>query len=351
MNFVRISDWQPSQTAVFFKGLALVLILGALDFATGYEVSMFIFYGIPIVMVAWFADKKQAILLALLAGLTWWWADRLALHPYQWGWIEAWETAVRLTFFVFAAVSGASIRANHDAVKNRIQLLEHSTKLEQEIVTISEQEQRRIGQDLHDGLCQYLAALGYSAASLRADLQAAGCTTLALSAQDLAERLKESVTQTRDLARGLVPVQMDEAGLVSALEELTTSASRLLNIDCVLHCENGTLVADYAAATNLYRIAQEAINNAVKHGKANRVDLYLNSTTSTRDIDLIVEDNGVGIASDACHSTGLGLKIMRYRSRSIGGELHVGPRPAGGTAIHCAIRQETCSNNANGSLS
>lgn len=336
--------WKMPKTAVFAAGLLGVLGLGVVDFATGYEISMFVFYGIPIIIVAWYADNKSALLLALLAGIVWWWADQLAMHRYRWGLLEAWETAVRLAFFIFAALSGAAIKGHHNAANSRIRLLEYSNQLEQEIVNISEQEQRRIGQDLHDGICQYLAALGYSASSLQKDLQNAGLPALASTAQELAERIKESVSQTRDLARGLVPVQMDEAGLVSALEELTFSASRLLGINVTLRCEGDIRVSDYATSTHLFRIAQEALNNAVKHGKAKRVDVTLKQANNC--IRLTIRDDGIGIQAVASSSNGVGLKIMGYRSRCIAGELQIMSALARGTLIDCLVRQETCSESS-----
>lgn len=346
MNLSPIFQYHPSKATTLGLGLGAIIILGILDFLTGYEVSMFVFYGIPIAVVGWLSGKKPGLLLALLAGLTWWWADRLALHPYRWGWLQGWETVVRVSFFILTGWIGASIRAHHETAKSRIRLLEYSNELEQQIVSISEDERRRIGQDLHDGLCQCLAALAYSAASLQVELQNAGCTALVPRAQDLGERLKDSIVQTRDLARGLVPVQMDNAGLASALEELALSTSRFLNTDCVFHCSSGDSISDQTIANHLYRIAQEAINNATKHGKAKRIDMHLKATDAL--VELIVEDNGVGIKKVARNSKGMGLKIMDYRARSLGGRLDVGICPSGGTRVYCTARQRNCSDYFNG---
>ena len=93
--------------------------------------------------------------MALLSGITWWWADFASGHPYLHNWHEAWEVVMRLGFFIFVAIGSSALRARRDIAKARIALLEHSRRLEKEIVTISERERGRIGQDLHDGLCQY----------------------------------------------------------------------------------------------------------------------------------------------------------------------------------------------------
>jgi hypothetical protein len=100
---MHLSFWTraPSKPAAFTAGLVSVLVIGLFDYLTGYEISVFVFYAAPILAVAWFVDQKSAILLALIAGVIWWWADQLALHPYRWGWLQAWETLVRLGFFFF----------------------------------------------------------------------------------------------------------------------------------------------------------------------------------------------------------------------------------------------------------
>src|SRR5437764_14914506 len=114
---------------------------------------------------------------------------------------------------------------------------------------MSEREQERIGQDLHDGICQYLAALSCSAASLRSDLERDKLRAEAAVADELAERLRDAVVQTRNLARGLVPVHMDEAGLPAALEELTASATRSFGIRCIYESAGAPLIQDNAMAT------------------------------------------------------------------------------------------------------
>ena len=145
---------------IFSEALALVSVIGALDLFTGYQISLSILYGIPIFVVAWCIDKKSGLLIALISGLVWWWASVQGGRPYINSWQMAWETLVRISFFVFIAIGAASLKRERDAAVTRIALLEHSRRLESQIIEISEREQRRIGRDLHDGLCQYQAASG-----------------------------------------------------------------------------------------------------------------------------------------------------------------------------------------------
>lgn len=333
-----LSTFQRQRPLVLFcEATVVVLLIGVLDLATGYEVSLAILYGVPIYLVAWCNDKNSGVLLSLIAGIVWWWASvgggRIYLNTGQ----EIWETIVRIAFFVFVAIGAASLKREHDAAAARIALLEHSRRLEREIIDISEREQRRIGRDLHDGLCQYQAALACAAASLNGDLIKKELTEEARMADELATRLREAVAQTRDLARGLVPVQMEELGLISALEELARSTTLLHSVDCQFEVEGRPMISDNAAATHLYRIAQEAIANATRHGEASRIDLSL-----SRDDDatfLRVSDNGIGLsqAKRNATATGMGLNIMSYRAKLAGGELKIEEPGRGGTTVTCTI--------------
>jgi signal transduction histidine kinase len=343
MNPSKLFSRQPT-VWIFGEMALLVLVIGFIDFATGYEISFFIFYGMPIFTVAWFCDKKLAILTALFAGITWWWADIESGHYYHYTWIEIWETTMRLGFFLLVAIAGAGLKSKNNVAAARIALLEHSQRLEREIIGISEREQRRIGQDLHDGLCQYLAALGCAAVSLRGDLVKLKLSAEADVADELAKLLQDAVVQTRDLARGLVPVPMDEAGLVSALETLALSVTRLQGINCTFETEGSPHGYEEKSAMHLYRVAQEAVNNATKHGKARNICLSL--TAAQGQTTLCIADDGRGFARSE-PSTGMGLNIMNYRARLIGGDLQIMQRKNGGTVVSCTIPQTNPTAHAN----
>jgi signal transduction histidine kinase len=320
---------------IFAEAVTLLIPIGLLDYSTGYEVSLRLLYCVPIFLVAWFCDKKSGVLMSLLSALTWWWADVQAGHPYVQNWLEGWEVFVCFGFFIITAIGTAAVKQQRDASASRIALLEYSQRLEREIIGISEREQERIGQDLHDGICQYLAALSCSAASLKSDLERRQLEAEARAADELAGFLRDAVVRTRSLARGLVPVHMDEAGLPSALEELTASATRLFGIRCVYESAGAPLIQDNAMATHLYRIAQEAINNATKHGKATNVLVSL--TEDGRATTLRIADDGTGFSKTATEGDGMGLGLMRYRARLVGGELRIEEAPGGGTVISCGI--------------
>lgn len=331
---------RQSKAALLTEALLFVLVIGTLDYLTGYDVSMALFYGFPIIGAVWFCDKKSGLLVAIVCGIVWWWSDLLAGHIYFQLWVAIWETAVRFVFFALVAFGGAALKDKHDAVRARIALLEHSQRLEREIIDISEREQRRIGRDLHDGLCQYFAAIGCGVASLRADLLRRNLPNEAALAEELTGLLNTGVVQARDLARGLVPVHMEEAGLAAALAELSQSVSRLQNIACRFECDHEVEMNQPSAATHLYRIAQEAINNASRHGRARLITVRLSATGEFGRLEVV--DDGCGISGTVPDSGGLGLNIMSYRARLIGGHLTVAASPNGrGTLITCSFpRQE-----------
>jgi signal transduction histidine kinase len=213
--------------------------------------------------------------------------------------------------------------------------MEHSQQLEQQIVNISEEEQRRIGHDLHDGICQRLVALGFSASCLEKDLWEQGYFDWASSAKDLALGLKNAAVETRDLARGLTPVQVDTAGLAGALQELAATITQHVALDCVFDGNRDMQILDPTVANQLFRIAQEAVNNAVKHSNATRVDLKLRASGPDA-VELLVADNGVGFSDENRNGGGgMGLKIMSYRARSIQAALRISPNPPAGTLVCC----------------
>ncbi|HEY4283385.1 MAG TPA: ATP-binding protein [Chthoniobacterales bacterium] len=316
--------------------IAALLLIGVLDAFSGYQIRLLPFYTVPIFAVAWFCGKRSGIFVGLLAGLVSLTADWLDHDPDLQGWFEGWEILRHLASCLVIALVGSALRAKRDIATGRIALLEHSHRLEGEIVRISDAEQRRIGQDLHDGLCQCLAALACSAASLREDLEQRRLPTEAAAAGELAELLRDTVVQTRDLAHRLVPAHVARMGLPLALESLALSVTRLHGINCTFASRGATKEYDHGTAKYLYRIAQEAINNATKHGKAQNISVMLDRENGLT--TLKVQDDGVGFPTETTNGSGHGLQIMRYRARLNGGELRIERPESGGTLISCTAK-------------
>lgn len=207
--------------------------------------------------------------------------------------------------------------------------------LEKEILEISDLEQRRIGQGLHDGLCQELAGIELMSETLARKLEKQS-NAAAAQAQRITEHLREAIAQTRRLARGLSPVSIETNGLMSALQELVAAVAKLFNLECRFQCGEPVLVRDNAAATHLYRIAQEAMNNAVRHGKAKTVVVTL--TRQRNETRLIVTDDGVGFSQQPKNDSGMGLQIMKYRAGMIGASLEVQSTNGHGTTVVCVFK-------------
>jgi PAS domain S-box-containing protein len=211
-------------------------------------------------------------------------------------------------------------------------------RLEREILEISDREQARIGQDLHDSLCQKLVSLAFDNNSLERKL-ANRALPEAATAQQIAAVLDDVITEARGVARGLFPVQLETDGLGVALEQLAATVSARARVSCRLECPQPVSLRDNVVATHLYRIAQEAVNNAIKHGQAKSIVVRLIAEGDS--IELSVTDDGVGLpettASDGLG--GMGMHIMDYRARTIGGTLSVRRGEAGGTVVSCVMRQ------------
>jgi PAS domain S-box-containing protein len=207
-------------------------------------------------------------------------------------------------------------------------------QLERELLNVSEKEQRRIGQDLHDGLGQDLAGIGFMVRALERKLQSKSVDEWH-DARRIAELANDAIDKTRALARGLHPVELTEDGLCVALEGLARATAEVFHISCVFSSRGAPLTVPQEIATHLYRIAQEAVHNAVKHGRARLVQVNL--STSVGRLILEVADDGCGFSGAAPAGGGLGVQIMLYRARMIGAELRIRRREAGGMSLECSL--------------
>jgi PAS domain S-box-containing protein len=205
-------------------------------------------------------------------------------------------------------------------------------RLEREILAISSREQRRIGHDLHDGVCQQLAGIALLTNTL-ADRLGAGEAVDPVEAEKLSLLINEANRQTRAVARGLFPVRLEDNGLVSALEELANNSGSLFRINVEFSCPPPEPIVDNSVALHLYYIAQEALLNAAKHGRAQNVTLSLQPAGERW--ALSIRDDGRGFAPSSVPGTGMGIRIMHYRARVIGAALDLKSEPGSGTQVTC----------------
>jgi signal transduction histidine kinase len=321
------------QSAGLAGALTLLLVIGLLDALTGNEAGLTLFYALPIMLAVWQCGARLPLLVAFTASMVWWIADVFSAHTYPSPFVQAWNVAVRTGFFFAVSIAGTASRQRQRAADARIQLLERAQELEHQVIEVSEYEQQRIGRDLHDGLCQYLAAIACSASSLQHKLETRGLPDFARSAGELAELLSNGVIETRNLSHGLMPVEIGHGGLAVALRELTDSTTQLAGIRCTFDHAGAELARHDLHATHLIRIAQEAIHNAVRHGKASNIHLSL--TTNEHAATLSIADDGVGVSKAKPSPRGMGISIMRYRANALGGELLMEDRQPRGTIVSC----------------
>ena len=207
-------------------------------------------------------------------------------------------------------------------------------ELEKEILLTGERVQRRIGQELHDDLCQQLTSIEYLVRSVERQLIAKSPAQSA-RVREIGQLIRRANTRARDLAHGLAPTDIEPDGLAEALKNLAARTKKVAAVDCRFRSAVGVAVDDPVARIYLYRIAQEAVNNAMRRGKARRIDIAL--APRGNHLVLSVKDNGIGLSPNFRAEKGLGLRIMDYRAGALGGSVTVRRRPTGGTIVLCWI--------------
>lgn len=208
-------------------------------------------------------------------------------------------------------------------------------RLEQEILEISEREQQRIGEDLHDGLGQQLTAIEMLCAGLKTDVVSQ--PKLAKQVERIAHSIREAITLVRRVARGLAPENDDPDALQISLIALVELTNSLGAVRCRLECPKPVLLANPTQAVPLYRIAQEAVNNALKHSGASEVVVRL--AQSGEGLKLQISDNGAGLKKTK--GDGMGLQVMKHRASSIGAKLSVEAKPGRGVIVICTLPPTT----------
>lgn len=208
-------------------------------------------------------------------------------------------------------------------------------KLEQEVAAAAEQERARIGRELHDGLGQQLGGLLFLMNGLHRDLKDASSRQAEI-AQQLCDELNTAMRQARNLAHELYAIRATPDGLTQALESLAERVAGAHGIACSFAGDRSLLVESQAVASHLYRIAQEAVHNALKHGRSTRIDIELARREAI--VALSVRDNGAGLPAQAVAAgRGIGLRTMEQRARLLGGEFIVQGRPEGGVEVTCMV--------------
>lgn len=282
----------------------------------------------PVSLAAWYIGRGFGFFVSLLCVLASAAGDLMAGAHYASRFVLIWNSMVALVFYFAVVWILSKLRSLHDELEERVRQrtsashneMQERMRLEEEILRISEREQLRIGHDLHDSLCQHLTAIALAGEVLSE--QRAKSPAQAKAATNIVKLIEDGIELTRRLARGLHPLELKDEGLVDALRELASHVTEAFKIPCRFESQKAVLIKDPAMAIHLYRIAQEALSNAVKHGNVTEIVVCLDQVDGH--IKLTISDDGVGLPEKPETTDGIGLRIMAYRASVIGATFEVG---------------------------
>lgn len=320
---------------------ALTCLVGALDYMVGANATFVSLYLIPMGISAWFLGLPFSYVFASLSSV-FWVAGDLGAGVQPDTSTLAWNLVSRFAVFIAVSHLVRALRHLHDDVdelakKRSAQLvseIEARERLEQELVHISEREQRRVGHDIHDSLCQHLTGTALAGQVLVQTLEAQHSPAVK-SAARVVELIEDGITLSRNVARGLNSVGRSGDGLMEALEDFAVSTNELFKISCRFECPLPVLINDVHTAEHLYRIAQEAVGNAIKHGRAKNIEIRLEASKGGKRLRII--DDGEGRPPFYANGKGMGLRIMSYRADRLGATFSIRRREPRGTIVNCYL--------------
>lgn len=339
LNFLR----RQPKPVIGAVAVLLTLAVGYLDYATGPHVSLSEFYLLPIAIATWWVGTRFGLVIAILSVALWIESsfDAPNVNLASWN-LLSWSAAQLVSFTVVVAIL-TRLRTLQSDLERRVRQraadltneVRTRERLQRELLGISEREQRRIGQDLHDGLCQHLAGTALTCQALQEELSEKHRPE-AKAAQRVVDLIEEGLALSRRSAKGLHPIELNGEGLMLELEDYAATTSRLFGVRCRFECDSPVLLRDHGVGEHLYRIAQEAVRNAIRHGQAGEIAISLN--TLDDGLELRVADDGKGIAdTDLVGNQGMGLRIMPYRARLMGAGFSVKRGDRGGTVVICKL--------------
>lgn len=325
-----------------FLSLVIVVIVGVFDFLTGFELNFFAFYLIPVTLAVWFVGRGFGMGISAFCVAVSVAGDLIAGARYSSPLVPVWNTTIALTFYLVVVWILAKLRTLHNELEERVRQrtaaldkeIQDRKLLEEEILSIGEREQQRIGHDLHDSLCQHLTGVALAGEVLSEQL-AAKSLAEAKAADHIVEMVEDAIDLTRTLARGLHPFDLQGERFTDALEELAITITEGFKTPCTFECDRPVGIREPEVAVHLYRITQEAVSNAVKHSNAKEIVVRL--AAETNGLTLTISDDGVGVPPKS--PAGMGLRTMAYRASVIGATFSVERLLSRGTRVTCKLPQ------------
>jgi signal transduction histidine kinase len=334
-----------SPATLIWLWLGLALLVGEIDCLSGPEWSFALFYLLPVTGAAWFSSKSHGLAVAAFSALVWLAAEIFTGVPPVHVIPSVWNCCARVGIFVFVVFILDHIRNLNTSLEEKI--IERTTELEaevarglamaQEMGNISHREQQRIAHELHDGLGQELGAVAFQAKLLAANL-AEERAPISAEAERITSLLNRSIGRARALSHLLDPLGVESGGLREALSQLADRSGEAFAVACTFEIPAALPELGGEVALNLYRIAQEAIHNAVEHGGATQVSIRVECDTET--LTLSINDDGRGFDPESSATGqygGMGLRIMNYRAASLGACLDIESAPGRGCKVICRM--------------
>jgi signal transduction histidine kinase len=334
----RLLRFSFSRVGLAAACLLLTGVLGYLDYLTGYEQSLLLFYLVPIALATWFGGLIFGLIFSVISVSVWVASDIFAGIPTVGFWNLGMAMAAYAVFTVLLSKLRTLLGELEHRVRQRTKALRREIaereRLDREIAEVADRERRRFGQELHDGLCQHLTGTALTAQTLREKLAARSAPEIA-AADKVVRYIEEGIDLSRNLARGFFSPELEAEGLMFALQSLADNTSERFQVGCAFISEGIVRVPDATIATQLYRIAQEAVMNAIKHADAKSIEIRLQKNASN--LTLSISDDGVGLPEKLPQPEGLGLRLMSHGASVIGAQFHAQRNADGGTIIMCKV--------------
>ena len=334
----------------------LVGLVGYGDYITGEELSFSILYLLPVGYAAWFVGAPVGALVAVASAALWYFVEVIQHAPYSHVLIPIWNALVRLAFFLVAVALVRNVRTVERRLLYQVSARTKSLhaeavrrrRLERELVEVTAREQRRMAEDLHDGLGQYISALSFHVRLLLDDLRRQESPAVPQAERILA--LVRTTNRTiRQINRAIRVPEDVAGGLATAIRSLASEFQELTGIVCDVHVAALERRLDRVHVLMLYRIVQEALNNAVKHGGPTAASI--SGAIVDGSLCVLVADNGRGLGHTSQREPGLGLRTMQLRAKLVGGSVLLRPGPTGGCVLECIMPLSTGGLNGAGGKS
>ena len=328
-----------SGTRLVVVCVLLVGTIGYIDYLTGYERSLLLFYLLPISLAAWFGRLVFGFIIVIISVTAWTLANVAIGIPS----IGFWSVGtVLVSYGLYAGVLSQlrTVMGELDRrVQERTQALQREIaerrRLDREMGQVADRERRRLGQDLHDSLGQHLTGTALAAEVLKEKLAVRAAPEVP-EAEKVVDYIEQGIELTRNLARGFFSPELEAEGLVVGLQALAENIRERFGIDCVLDGQESVPVPDSIIATQLYRIAQEAATNSAKHAAPDQIAIRL--AMNGPELTLSIVDDGIGFPDKLPHPQGLGLRLMRHGAGLIGARFDIRRNGGRGTIATCKLR-------------